>query len=446
MTGHPARGTGVGWFANPFRAFAQWQAAGGVLLFSSAILGMVWANSAWADRYFDLWQWQITLGVGSAALTKPLLLWINDGLMALFFVLVGLEIKRELVGGELSSVRKAGFAATAAIGGMVAPALIFLAFNGGTEAARGWGVPMATDIAFALGVLALLGTRAPVALKVLLAAIAIIDDIGAVLVIALFYTSELAVGALLFAALVAGGLLLLNRLGVRSLWVYLGVGSVLWLATLLSGVHATIAGVILAMAIPMGGQSAEPSPLHRLEHVLEPLAAFLILPIFALANAGVSLGESGAGVLGSPVVLGVALGLMVGKPLGILLFAGAAVRLGLAELPKGVTWAQVRGISLLCGIGFTMSIFIAGLAYPGSALLGQSKIGILGASLVCAIAGAMLIVRSSRTAAAPAAFGLGDVAAHPWPGAGRNASTAWRGRPGRRQRTGRPRPVRGPMR
>ena len=385
----------------PFVAFTRWQAAGGVLLLAAAAAAVAWANSPLADGYFGLWGRELTLGLGDASLTKPLLLWVNDGLMAVFFLLVGLEIKRELMGGELSSPRRAALAFAAALGGMVVPALLYAAFNAGGPGERGWGIPMATDIAFALGVLALLGSRAPLALKVFLTAVAIVDDLGAVLVIALFYTSQVSLAALAAAAGALAVLWAMNRAGIRRLPPYALVGFVLWVAVLKSGVHATVAGVLLAMAIPVAARAGEAkSPLARLEHALHPWVAFAILPVFALANAGVALGAGASAALASGVTAGVVLGLVVGKQVGVLAFAWLAVRLGIAELPRGIGWGHIHAAACLCGIGFTMSLFIGGLAFGDPALLDQAKVGILAASLLSGVLGAALL--ALRAAPAPA--------------------------------------------
>ncbi|HEX2181334.1 MAG TPA: Na+/H+ antiporter NhaA [Rubrobacteraceae bacterium] len=415
----------------PFQDFAQKQSSGGILLIAAAVSALAWANSPWAESYAALWHTKLTIGVGDFSISKDLTHWINDGLMAIFFLVVGLEIKRELLVGELSSVRGAALPVAAALGGAVVPALIYLALNAGTEGAAGWGIPMATDIAFALGVLALLGGRAPVGLKVFLTALAIVDDIVAVLVIALFYTSDvswgaLAIGGLFFAALVAA-----NLLGVGRTLVYAVLGVGLWSCFLLSGIHATVAGVLLALTVPASsfinpgaflergryildrfeeaGEKGEnvlsneerqaalhalnhatyrlEPPLHELEHALHPWVAFAVVPLFALANAGVPLGGTIAGALTNPVVLGIVLGLVIGKQLGVTLFAWLAVKSGAAELPAGIGWRHVYGASWLAGIGFTMSLFITDLAFSDAALVEAAKLGILAASLLAGVAG-----------------------------------------------------------
>jgi NhaA family Na+:H+ antiporter len=365
------------------------EAAGGLVLMAAAALGLIVANSSGAQAYFT------TLGAYLGPLS--LLHWINDGLMAGFFLLVGLEIKRELLDGQLSTWRRRALPGLAAAGGMIAPALIYLAINAGTpETLRGWATPAATDIAFTLGVLALLGSRAPVSLKVFVTALAILDDLGAVLIIALFYTAQLSVIWLATAGAILAALAALNRLGVRRLWPYLALGLALWVCVLNSGVHATLAGVALAFVIPMDRSKARPdpaaSPLHRLEHALQPWVAFVVVPIFGFANAGVSLAGVGLADLAAPVTLGVAAGLFLGKQLGVFLFAWAAIGLKLAEAPPGAGLVQVYGVALLCGIGFTMSLFIGLLAFPESPLLqAQVKLGVLAGSGLSALAGALVL-------------------------------------------------------
>lgn len=430
-----------GWIIRPFETFFRTEASGGILLLACAVVAFAWANSPWSETYFALWETKLTVGVPGAQLGKALRLWINDGLMALFFLLVGLEIKRELLVGELSSGDRAALPLAAAAGGMVVPALLFVALNTGLASVRGWAIPMATDIAFALGVLALLGPRVPAALKVFLAALAIVDDLGAVLVIAFFYTAELSLTALGVAGGVFAVLILLNRLGVRRLPVYLLLGAVLWLAVLKSGIHATVAGVLLAVAVPARRRidlgafqervqgtldylreeadsaadatdaihsleraaEAVDTPLNRLEHGLLPLSNYFIMPVFALANAGVALTAGSVSGLTGPAGIGIVTGLFLGKQLGITGFAWIAHRLGLARLPGSVTWRHVHGVSLLCGIGFTMAIFITGLAYPPSGLADGAKLAILVASLVSGVAGWLILHRLDRLGASEAA-------------------------------------------
>ncbi len=429
--------------------FMHLEASGGIVLLICAVVALLWANSPWSASYFALWETKVSLTIGDGGLSKTLGHWINDGLMVLFFFLVGLEIKREFLAGALASARRALLPVAAAIGGMVVPALLFVMLNAGTEAIRGWGIPMATDIAFAVGVLALVGGRVPDGLKALLLAVAIVDDIGAVLVIALFYTDAIAWSYLGYAAL---GLLALagaNRLGARQPLVYVVVGVFVWLMVLYSGVHATVAGVLVAMTVPArrrintpdfiergramlerfenaasgarswtivtSGQQAAlhdleaasravATPLQRMEHALHPWVSFGIMPLFALANAGVALEGGLLDDLLHPISLGIALGLVVGKPVGVTLLAWLTVRLGWADLPVGVGWAQVVGVGLLAGIGFTMSLFITGLAFEGTAFEPLAKIGILGASLVAGLVGWGML-RGATSAAKPASNG-----------------------------------------
>lgn len=364
-----------------------------MLLIFAAIMAMIVANSTFAETYYHLIH----------AVTGPVLtdklgpmtvhLWINDGLMAIFFLLVGLEIKREFVDGRLASWDRRILPMIAAAAGMGVPAIIYMAFAGGTPGlAQGWAIPAATDIAFAMGVLALLGTRAPTSLKLFLVTVAIVDDMGAVAIIALFYTAEINVVALVAGAAVLAAMFALNRFGVKSLFVYLLFFLVLWYATLLSGVHATIAGVLAALAVPFertpGAPDSETSPLHRLEHGLHPWVAFAIVPLFGFANAGVDLGGLTAEQIFAPLPLGIAAGLFFGKQVGIFGSVWIAVKLGIAGKLRGATWVQIYAVSMLCGIGFTMSLFIGGLAFPGDALLiEEAKIGILMGSLASAIAG-----------------------------------------------------------
>ena len=386
----------------PFETFFRLEAASGILLLLAAAVALIWSNSPLGSSYFHLWELKLRLGAGDLALTKTLHHWINDGLMTLFFFVVGLEIKREVLMGELAMPRRAALAIAAAFGGMVVPALLYALLNAGGPGAAGWGIPMATDIAFALGVLALLGSRAPLGLKVFLTAVAIVDDLGAVVVIALFYTAQLswialgAAGALLVVLMVA------SRAGVRSLALYAAVGFLVWLAVLQSGVHATVAGVLVAMMIPARPDASAPdaeAPLPRLEHALHPWVAFLIMPLFALANAGVAVVSPGE-ALAAPVTQGIVLGLVLGKQVGVLGAAWLAVRLGFAALPEQVRWPQLWGVALLCGIGFTMSLFIGSLAFPEGVLLDQAKVGIITASVIAGIAGALVILRTGRAAVA----------------------------------------------
>lgn len=375
------------------REFLDSGAAGGLLLMSAAVLALFVANSPLAEGYFA------ALHASLAGLS--LLHWINDGLMAVFFLFVGLEIKREFLDGQLSSWSNRALPCVAAAGGVIAPGLIYALINlGHPEALRGWAIPTATDIAFALGVLSLLGSRVPTSLKVFLATLAIVDDLVAVLVIAVFYTAKINLAALVGATIVVLTLIALNRLRIARLAPYLVLGVALWGLVLLSGVHATIAGVALAMTIPLKPSKGAPddveSPLHRLEHALAPWVSFLIVPVFGFANAGVAFGGMSPAILGEPVTLGVALGLVLGKQLGVFFAAALAIRLGLACLPVAASWMQLYGVSLLCGIGFTMSLFIGLLAFPTPLLQDEVKIGVLVGSLISACAGALVLLMARR--------------------------------------------------
>jgi NhaA family Na+:H+ antiporter len=428
---------------SPIREFLRIEAAGGILLIAATVIALVWANSPWAQSYDDFWHIPITVGIGSFQLSHTLAHWVNDGLMVIFFFVVGLEIKREMLVGELASPRKAAIPIAAAVGGMVAPALIYVAINAGGPAIGGWAIPCATDIAFALGVMAMLGKRVPVQLKVFLMALAIVDDIGAVLIIAFFYTSDLQWVALAAGAGVVVLLVAANALHVRQPAVYAFLGVLLWIAVLESGVHATLAGVVLAFTIPSkfriqghdfvmfarkaidefeaaGGdendhmtnaerqrwvdgleQACEhvQTPLLRLEHFLHPISSFFIVPVFALANAGVSIGVGVSEALMTRVSLGIILGLVLGKQVGIMLFTWLAVKLNLGSLGEGVGWKQVYAASWLAGIGFTMSIFIAALGFGSGEQLYAAKIGVLAGSLVSGVVGYTLLraVTSSRS-------------------------------------------------
>ena len=375
------------------QAFFQHQAAGGVVLMAAALLALTLDNSPLAWLYDGLLKTPVVIQIGALAINKPLLLWINDGLMAIFFFLVGLEIKREVVEGRLSNVRQAGLPVIAAIGGMVVPAAIYAGINwGDAEALNGWAIPAATDIAFALGVLALMGPRVPVALKVFLLALAIIDDLGAIIIIALFYTSALSPTVLLIAAAAASILAYLNYRGVTRIMPYIVVGLVVWVCVLKSGVHATLAGVVIALFIPLKRTNEEgKSPLKEIEHGLAPWVAFGVMPIFAFANAGVSLTGLTFADLFAGIPLGIMLGLFVGKQIGIMGFVWAGVKLGLARLPEGVTWLQIYGASLLAGIGFTMSLFIGTLAFSDPEHASAVRIGVLAGSALSAILGAIIL-------------------------------------------------------
>ncbi len=378
-----------GAFKRGAQAFFEHQAAGGIVLMAAAACALVLDNSPFAAAYDRLLSTPVVIQVGALLLDKPLLLWINDGLMAIFFFLVGLEIKREFLEGRLSNRRQAGLPVFAAVGGMAVPALFYIVLNfDDPTALRGWAIPAATDIAFALGVLALLGPRVPVALKVFLLALAIIDDLGAIIIIALFYTSELAPTVLAIAAAGVGILAFLNHRGVTRLSPYLVVGLVVWVCVLKSGVHATLAGVVIALFIPLRAQNEDGhSPLKYVEHGLAPWVAFGVMPIFAFANAGVALHGLALSDLMAGIPLGIAAGLFIGKQVGIMSFVWLGIKLGLARLPDGVTWLQVYGASLLAGIGFTMSLFIGTLAFSDPEHAAAVRIGVLTGSVLSALAG-----------------------------------------------------------
>jgi NhaA family Na+:H+ antiporter len=432
----------------PFQRFAATESSGGIVLLICTIVALAWANSPWADSYHRLWETPFTIGAASRVLTLSLHHLINDGLMAVFFFLVGLEIKREMLVGELASLQHAALPIAGAIGGMLLPAAIYAAFNATGAGAPGWGIPMATDIAFAIGVLALLGPRVPLPLKIFLVALAIVDDIGAVLVIAFFYTSTISWAAIGTGAGLLAALFACNAAGVRRPAAYSVLGLLLWAALLASGVHATIAGVLLAMTVPsstrinedeflrrgrailddferacspattvltnadhqhaiheleVAGEQAQ-APLLRIEQKLHGVVAFGIMPLFALANAGVHFGADLFASLSLPVTLGIVLGLVLGKPLGITLFAWLATRVGVAALPSDSSWRSLHGVSWLGGIGFTMSLFIAGLAFQSSPeLLDSAKVGILTASILAGLTGWVVLRRPERAAAGAAA-------------------------------------------
>lgn len=371
--------------------FFQLEAAGGIILVCCAVLALALANSSLADGYAQFLGTPVVLQVGGLRLEKDLLLFINDFLMAVFFLLVGLEIKREVLEGELSQPSQVMLPLFAAIGGMIAPAAIYALFNwGNPEAMSGWAIPTATDIAFALGVLSLLGSRIPGSLKLFLLALAILDDLGAVIIIALFYTAELSSVSLALAGACIAVLIAMNFTGVRRVGPYMLVGLLLWVSVLKSGVHATLAGVVLGLTIPLrGGKHVEHSPLHTLEHALHPYVAYLILPLFAFANAGLALGGMSLEQALSPVPLGIALGLVLGKPLGVFGLSWLSVMLGIARKPADISWMQLLGVAVLCGIGFTMSLFVASLAFEasGEGALAADRLGILAGSLVSAVLG-----------------------------------------------------------
>lgn len=379
--------------------FLQHEAAGGIILCFAAMLALIVANSPLSVHYDHLLHTDLTLGIAPASLTKSLLHWINDGLMVVFFFLVGLEIKRELKVGALKSAKTAALPAIAAVGGMAVPAIIYAAFNWNDPAAlHGWAIPAATDIAFAMGVIAVLGSRVPFALKVFLLALAIIDDLGAILIIAFFYTSDLSLVALGLAGLGALVLFAMNQQKIDRIWPYLLVGFFVWVCVLKSGVHATLAGVITALAIPLEcGIPNQKGPLERLEHAIGPWVSFLILPIFAFANAGVSLAGLSMAELMSPVPLGIALGLLIGKPLGIYIFSIVAIGAGFAQMPSNTTRAQLFGASVLAGIGFTMSLFIGILAFTDPAMAKDVRLGVLSGSLIAATLGYIVLMMATRS-------------------------------------------------
>lgn len=381
-----------------FREFLRQESASGIVLAVATILALIASNSPLERLYDTFLAIRVEIRVGDLLLAKPLLLWINDGLMAIFFLFVGLELKRELLEGELSRPAQAALPAIAALGGMIAPALVFAALNWHDPVAmRGWAIPTATDIAFALGVLSLLGSRIPSSLKVFLTAVAIFDDLGAIVVIAAFYTGDLSFISLLGAGLATLALAGLNVAGVTRRATYVVIGIVLWVCVLKSGVHATLAGVVLALAIPLRARDAEgQAPLTRLEHDLQPWVAFAIMPIFAFANAGVSLEGMGLATLLGPIPLGIAAGLFFGKQIGIFGTVWLAVRSGLTRPPAGASWTQLYGVALLAGIGFTMSLFIGTLAYDDPAYATATRLGVLGGSLLSGLAGYGLLRLAAR--------------------------------------------------
>jgi Na+:H+ antiporter, NhaA family len=426
----------------PFLRFAELEASGAILLLVSTTIALFWANSPWEYLYHHIWNTPIVIGFGPYTMSESLAHWISDGLMAIFFFFVGLEIKREVLVGELASLRQAAFPILAALGGAIVPALIYTLVNHGTEAQRGWGVPMATDIAFTLGILALLGSRVPPTMKVFVATLAIVDDMLAVLVIAIFYTASISIPSLVVVFLAVAVSYAANRLGVRSSLVYATIGVFMWLAMLRSGVHATIAGILLAFTIPAQTfltpseflkrtrplldrfqettrsdlelltseeqQSviqelecrcaAVQPPLYRIERALHPWVSFVIMPLFALANAGVHI-EGNLSAVAQPITLGVFLGLFVGKPLGIMAFAFAFNKAGIATTPAGASWRQIFGASWLCGIGFTMALFVATLAFDTEELLDFAKLGTIAASVAAGLAGSAVLLSNRREVA-----------------------------------------------
>ena len=384
---------------NRFKAFIDSEAASALPLLVATILALALANSPLASNIHGLLDAKLALTYSGVGLAKPLVLWINDGLMAVFFLLVGLEIKREVVEGELSQPSQVALPIAGALGGMIVPGLIYVGLNWGDAVAlRGWAIPAATDIAFSLGVLAALGSRVPLALKVFLTTLAIVDDLGAIVIIAIFYTSQLSLQALALAGVCIVGLAVLNRAGVRRLGPYMMVGVVLWVSVLESGVHATVAGVVLAMFIPLkaAGEAEGARPAIQLEHALKPWSAWFIMPVFAFANAGLSLADLSLSSLVERVPLGIIAGLFLGKQIGIVLGAGLLVMLGLATLPAGASWRRLYGVAILGGIGFTMSLFIGTLAYVDGARASEVRLGVLVGSLLSALVGYAVLRWPSR--------------------------------------------------
>ena len=383
--------------------FLRLEAAGGIVLMGAAILALIVSNTPVAPFYKIFLTMPVEIRIGALEIAKPMLLWINDGLMAVFFLLVGLEIKRELLEGELASFSQALLPAIAAIGGMVVPAAIYASLNSSSgDAIHGWAIPSATDIAFALGVLSLLGNRVPVALKVFLLAVAIFDDLGAIVIIALFYSSELSLASLVLSGIVLAAMFAINRAGVTRIAPYALLGIVLWVCVLKSGVHATLSGVAIALAIPRRAADGS-SPLRDLEHMLHPWVAFLVTPLFGFANAGVSLTGIRFASLFENIAFGIAAGLFIGKQIGVLLSVFICVKLRLARLPEGAGWLAIYGASLLAGIGFTMSLFIGTLAWDHTYYSAPLRIGVLGGSLLSGIAGYAVLRVATRRSAASAA-------------------------------------------
>lgn len=420
----------------PVSKFIDKGAIGSILLLLATVFALIWANSPHAKSYFDLWNTNVVVGIGNYQFADTLGHWINDGLMAIFFFVIGLEIKREFLVGELSAAQKATLPIVAALGGMIVPALIYTVFNAGGMGANGWGIPMATDIAFALGCVMALGRLVPLSLKVFLLALAVVDDLGAILVIALFYTDEINLISLFVSIIILSVLWLMNRRGVRQTYPYAIMGIVLWVTFLFSGIHATIAGVLLAFTIPARARYDKDrfknktskllmsfpeknfnimlvdetqkriisqlkhavdnieTPLQKFEDILQPFAAYFIIPVFALANAGVSFLEGGGEGTGffNPVTIGVILGLFLGKQIGITFFSWLAVKAGIALLPEGVRWSQIWGIACVAGIGFTMSLFITNLAFNHLLPVYQAKIGILCGSMISAVIGTIILL------------------------------------------------------
>lgn len=377
-----------------FRDFFNSEKSGGFVLIGCTIISLLLANVFIGHSYVDFWHQKIGFATGDIKLKLSVEHWINDGLMAIFFLLIGLEIERELYAGELSSIKNAALPVFAAIGGMAVPALIYFLFTNGTSSQSGFGIPMATDIAFALGILSLAGKHIPVSLKIFLTALAIIDDLGAILIIAIFYTSNLQIAFLLAALGIFAGLIILNRLKIQNLVPYLAGGVAMWYCMLQSGVHATLSGVLLAFAIPFG-DGKEKSPSYLLQHLLHKPVAFLIVPLFALANTGIIISGNANDIFLSGAGLGIMLGLLLGKPAGILLFSFFALKTKLAAMPVGVNWRYLAGAGMLAGIGFTMSIFITLLAFTDGTMVVYAKIAILAASLIAGLAGFIILKKSA---------------------------------------------------
>jgi NhaA family Na+:H+ antiporter len=392
-------------FRKRFARFIASDAASGTLLVAATLLALVFSNTALQGVYGSLLSTKINISVGTFSIDKPLLLWINDGLMAVFFLLVGLELKREVLDGELSDRRRAALPLFAAFGGIALPAAIYAALNWNDPAAlQGWAVPAATDIAFALGILALAGSRVPVALKVFLLAVAIIDDLAAIIIIAVFYTAELSTTSLAISAIGIAALTALNRLGVTRLTPYILVGVFVWVFLLKSGVHATLAGVVTALFVPHVRPAGETyTVLVAAEHDLKPWVMMAIMPVFAFANAGVTLWELPASAIFGTISIGIALGLFIGKQVGVLAFSWLAIRLGVAALPAGVSWQQMHGAALLAGIGFTMSLFIGTLAFEDPEAAAAVRVGVLAGSLASGLAGYLVLRRALAGGIVPAA-------------------------------------------
>lgn len=379
--------------------FLKLESAGGILLLFSAAVAMLLANSPLSNQYNDFLNLPVSLQIGSFSINKTLIHWINDGFMAVFFVLVGMEVKKELFEGALSTYQQAIFPAIAAVGGMIVPALVYwFIAKQDPSLANGWAIPMATDIAFALGIMALLSKQVPLPLKIFLLALAIIDDLGAIVVIALFFSHELSVQALIFSGISILTLVLLNRFRVSALCAYMVIGAILWASVLKSGVHATLAGVIIGFCIPLKGKKGE-RPLHDFEHILAPWSSFVILPLFAFANAGVSFDGIDVSMISSPLLLAIACGLIIGKPVGVFGFSYISVKLGLAKLPDGINFKQIFAVAVLCGIGFTMSMFLASLAFDadaGESVNTLSRLGILLGSTISATFGYLFLKQTTK--------------------------------------------------